>query len=47
MNFMDASTFYTVIFGSEGFEAFVGELQLSTLFSAAEEDEVMLHRPAS
>eukprot|EP00962_Isochrysis_galbana_P024609 scaffold7557_cov128-Isochrysis_galbana.AAC.1 len=39
---MDASTFYMMIFGSEGFEAFIGELQLASLFSASEEDEVSL-----
>ena len=38
-NFMDASTFYQMVFGSENFEDFVGELQLASLVSSMEGDE--------
>lgn len=37
---INPNTYSQMIFGSEGFEAFIGELQLSSLFSAAEEDDV-------
>lgn len=40
---MDPSMFYSIIFGSEGFEAFVGELQIAALLGGgAEEDEMSL-----
>ena len=42
--FMDPSTFYMLVFGSDGFETFIGELQLASLFSAAEEDDVRIYR---
>merc|ERR1719424_968640 len=39
VNFMEASTFYQMVFGSENFEDFVGELQLASLVSMVEGDE--------
>ena len=38
-NFMDASTFYQMVFGSENFEDFVGELQLASLVASMDGDE--------
>jgi len=32
--FLDATTFFAILFGSEQFEVFIGELQLAMLFSA-------------
>jgi len=43
--FMDPATFYVLIFGSEQFEDFVGELQLASFVSMAEgQDEMSLKR---
>ena len=36
-NFMEASAFYSMIFGSEGFEDLIGELQLASMLQAADE----------
>ena len=39
MSFMDASQFYQMLFGSEEFDDFIGELQLSQVISMAEGNE--------
>jgi len=38
MNFMDSSTFFSMVFGSEQFEQFVGQLKLSTYASHQDDD---------
>merc|ERR1719498_643737 len=44
MSFMEAGTFYQIIFGSEQFDDFIGELQLASLVSIAEGDEPSIKR---
>ena len=46
-NFMDASTFYQMVFGSENFEDFVGELQLASLVASMDGDEPSMNGGSS